>query len=260
MAVMRLFALLPMLLLLPLAAPAAKTVQAQYEVFAGGMLVLQLEARFTTDDAAYRIETRFRTRGLAATFLSGEQVAEASGVWRGAIAMPARYRSEGVWRGTARRVAMEWRGAEPRVLDLTPPNEAEREAVPDALRRDTVDALTALLALGRAVERSGACEVSAPVFDGRRRSDYVARTETRDMIRPWRGGWSGEALRCTFEGRQVAGFRSDQDRAEAAAPQRGTAWMAAPFAGAVPIPVRIDIPTRWFGTATAVLLSAQEAR
>jgi hypothetical protein len=58
----------------------------------------------------------------------------------------------------------------------------------------------------------------------------------------------------------VAGFRRDQDRAEAGEPQRGTAWIASPYPGAPAIPVRVDIPTRWFGTVTAVLLGAEPAQ
>lgn len=248
-------------LLLGLASPAAaQPVAATYEVFAGGMTVLEMEARFTLDATGYRVETRLRTRGLAAAIVRGEQVSEVSGLWQGAAPVPARYVSEGVWRGRTRRIAMEWQEGQPRLLELTPPDEVEREPVPEALRRDTMDALSALAQLARRVQREGACEGVAPVFDGRRRSDFHARSEGRETIRPWRGAWSGDALRCGFEGRQVAGFRRDQDQREAAAPQLGTAWIAAPYVGAPPIPVRIDIPTRWFGTATAVLLSAQPAQ
>jgi hypothetical protein len=239
------------------AAAGAETLRASYEVYAGGMTVLELEAQFEMTEAGYRIETRFRTRGIAAAFAPGEQTSRARGAWAAGRPVPSGFVSEGVWRGRMRRIALDWQGPQPRVLDLTPPETEQREPVPEALQRGTMDVLSALAGLARQVGRGGGCDLVAPVFDGRRRSDFATRGEGREIIRPWRGAWHGEALRCGFEGRLVAGFRRDQERAEAAAPQRGTAWIAAPFAGAPAVPVRLDIPTRWFGTATAVLLRAE---
>ena len=243
-------------LLLPGAA-AAQALRATYEVHAAGTVVMEMEARFELSPTAYRVETRLRTRGIAAFFAAGEQVTRVAGGFAGAAAQPSGYVSEGVWRGRPRRIVLDWQGGAPRVLDLVPPNEEEREPVPEELKRGTVDALSALAALSRQVARDQGCGAATPVFDGRRRSDFTIGNERREMILPWRGAWQGEAVRCDFEGRQVAGFRRDGEGREAAAPQRGTAWIAAPYAGAPPVPVRVDIPTRWFGTATVVLLRAE---
>ncbi len=243
-------------LLLP-ATAGATALQATYEVHAAGMTILELEARFELNATGYRIDTRFRTRGMAATFAPGEQTARARGTWSDNRPAPAEFVSEGAWRGRPRRIALAWQGQEPRVIELTPPETEEREPIPPALRTGTVDVLSALAGLSRQVAERGACDLATPVYDGRRRSDYAARTESRDLVRPWRSAWHGEALRCAVEFRVIAGFRRDQDRAEAGAPQRSIGWIAAPYPGAPPIPVRIDIPTRWFGTVTAVLLRAQ---
>lgn len=253
---------LPLLLagllgLLPLRAAQAQPVRAIYDVHAAGMTVLQLEAVFEISAEGYRVETRMRTRGLLSAFLSGEQVSQVAGAWGGALARPSTYRSEGVWRGRDRLTVLGWSGGDPVVRAMHPPNDEEREPVPAEARRGTIDALSAMAQLSRLVAGSGRCEGEAPVFDGRRRSDFAISTASRDLIRPWRGAWHGEALRCRFEGRLVAGFMRDQPREEAAQPQRGTAWIAAPFPGAPHIPVRIEMPSRWFGTATAVLLRAE---
>ena len=255
--------LLVALLLLPLVpvAAAGESLRARYEVYALGSTVLELEARFEVTAEAYRIEAAMRTRGLAALIASAQHVSHAHGVWAGDAPAPAGFVSEGTWRGRVRRISLDWQDTQPRVLELSPPNEDEdREPVAGALRRGTVDILSAFAGLTRHVGKAGSCDLAAPVFDGRRRSDFASRSEGRELIRPWRGAWHGEALRCGYEGRLVAGFRRDQDRTDAAEPQRGTAWMASPYPGAPAIPVRIDIPTRWFGTATAVLLRAEPVR
>lgn len=246
---------------LALAAPAsAQPLRAVYEVYAAGLTVLQLEAVFDIGTAGYRVETTLRTRGLAAAFVPGEQATRVQGGWSGVTPRPVTYRSEGVWRGTTRRIALDWLGVEPSLVEVSPPEAEERDPVSAEERRGTMDALSALALLSRAVQGTGSCEGQAAVFDGRRRSEYSARSLGRELISPWRGAWHGEALRCSFEARQVAGFLRSQVRADAAAPQPGTAWLAAPFPGAPPIPVRIEVQSRWFGTATAVLLRAEAIR
>jgi hypothetical protein len=252
----RLAALAACLLLLPGAA-AAQALRATYEVHAAGMVVMEVEVRFDVSADAYRVETRVRTRGIAALFASGEQTTRVNGGWAGMAPVPGSYVSEGVWRGRARRTALDWPGGAVRVLALVPPNEEERETVPDDLRRGTMDALSALAGLSRQVARDQGCTLTAPVFDGRQRSDFTAGNGRREMILPWREAWRGEALRCDVEGVQVAGFRLDGEGRENATPRRVTAWIAAPYAGAPPVPVRVDMPSRWFGTATAVLLRAE---
>ena len=252
----RLAALAACLLLLPGPA-AAQALRATYEVHAAGMVVMEIEARFDLSADDYRVETRVRTRGIAAFFAPGEQTTRVSGGWTGAAPLPGSYVSEGTWRGRARRTALDWPEGAVRVLALVPPNEEEREAVPDDLRRGTVDALSALAGLSRQVARGEGCTLAAPVFDGRQRSDFSAGNGRREVILPWRDAWRGEALRCDVEGVQVAGFRRDGEGRENATPRRGTAWIAAPYPGAAPVPVRVDMPSRWFGTATAVLLRAE---
>jgi hypothetical protein len=244
------------LLLLPSLA-AAQPLRATYEVQAGGMTLLQLEAVVDLSGSGYRLETVMRTRGIAASFAPGEQSSRVAGAWAGLAALPGSFVSEGTWRGRMRRIALDWQGRDPRIRDLTPSETVEREPVPEDLLHGTVDLLSAIAVLARGVAETGRCEVTAPVFDGRRRSDFAVTTQGWERLAPWRGAWAGTALRCAVEGRQVAGFRRDQDRAWAATPQRGTAWIAAPYEGAPSIPVRVDIPTRWFGTATALLLKAE---
>ncbi len=234
---------------------AAQPVRAVYEVHAAGMTVLELEAELDLTAEGYRFTTLARTRGLAAVFASGEQRAQVRGAWAGIAATPQAYASDGVWRGRARRTELAWASGDPVIRELVPLVDEEREDVPADLQRGTVDALSALAQFSREVGRTGQCEAQAQVFDGRRRNDYVARTAGRDLIRPWRAAWHGEALRCSFEWRLVAGFRRDRSVDEGR-PQIGTAWLASPFPGAPPIPVRVEIPSRWFGTATAILLRA----
>ncbi|RYI98970.1 MAG: DUF3108 domain-containing protein [Acetobacteraceae bacterium] len=241
--------------LLPAPAGAAPLV-ARYEVTAGGLTIMQFDASFDLDGPRYAIRIQSRMRGMAGWFASGEQVTSAEGRWEGNHPIPGRYRQEGTWRGKRRVVAIDYTPAGmPQLRAIEPPNDGEREAVPAALQQDTMDGLSALAKLVRSVARTGRCDTTAAVFDGRRRSNYSVRTVSQDIL-PASGGYAGPALRCAFESRILAGFLLSQDReAEAKIPHPATAWLGEPWPGAGPVPVLIELPTRWFGAVRAVLVS-----
>lgn len=238
---------------------AAEPLRATYRVTAAGLTVMEVEAVFDlATPGAYRIETRSRLTGFASTFFSGNQVNEVRGTWAGDLVRPTRFAAEGVWRGTERRTVMEYPGGEPVVRALEPPNEGEREAVPPDLTRGTMDSLSALAQLTRTLATTQRCDGAAQVYDGRRRSSFTASTTGWEQLPAWRDAWSGTALRCGFEGRQLAGFLLDDDRpAESRQPQQGSAWMAVIRPDMPPVPVRIEMPSRWFGKITAYLVRSE---
>lgn len=240
--------------LLACAAARAEPVRAVYAVQAAGMQVMRIETIFDlTDPARYRIESSLRFTGLAGWFSGGRQWNRVDGAWRGDTARPLRFVGDGVWRGVPRRVEIEYPAGQPVLRVLNPAEDPDRESVPPDLQAGTTDSLTALAQLTRNLAQTGRCEGRAAVFDGRRRADLSARTLGRDFLPPWGEAWSGEATRCGFTGRQLAGFRHD-DGEDAREPQEGIAWMASPRQGAPVIPVRVEMPGRWLGRITAFLV------
>lgn len=232
------------------AAAGGPAVQASYAAYWSGFSIATMDASLELGAEAYRVEATMRTAGLLAMFVRGEQVTLAEGRIEPAktpLALrPQRFLMEGRWRDRLRRVALAWAGERPEVLALLPANQEEREPVPPELQHGTVDTLTALAALVRLVALENRCDGAAQVFDGRRRSDFTAVTEGMETLEPHRwSGFSGPALRCRFEGRQIAGFWKEQDRAEAAKPRGGTAWFASPGPGLPVIPVRIEADSAW---------------
>lgn len=252
----------------PAAAPApallhTAPIRASYAAFIAGMRVLELEAEFVLHPTRYEVITTFRTAGMLAAFVDGEQTSRVVGqavpqLAGPATLLPERYTMEGVWRGNTRRITLEYENRLPLVRALEPPNESEREPVPAALQRDTVDTLTALAGLTRAVAETGRCEGTANTFDGRRRTDFQASTVGQETLAPnARGIFAGAALACRFEGRQVAGFDNRRDRAESARPREGRAWMARMIADAPPIPVRLEADSGFLGTVTIYLTKVE---
>ncbi len=234
-------------LLAPAAASAAP-VAAEYTVHAAGLTLMRARVVYDLDGPGgrYHVTTQVRLTGLASTFGGGEQQTGVEGRWQGAEPRPDRYRAAGTWRGTPRRVAMDWQNGSPVILALEPAN-TDREPVPEALQRGTIDGLSALAKLARTVAATGRCDAQAALYDGRRRTDQAVRTVGTEAL-ALTGGASTTQLRCRVETRVLAGRHLDQDPAEAAKPQQAEAWFAPIGPGGDWVATRVDLPTRWFGT------------
>jgi len=236
------------------AAARAEPLRAVYAVQAAGMQVVRVEVLFDLSGPShYRIESRMNFTGVASWFTSGRMFSRVDGVWVGDAARPSRYVSEGSWRGEPRQVALDYAGGQPVLRQIVPAHDPDREPVPPSLQTHTTDSLSALAQLSRTLEETGGCEERAAIFDGRRRGNVVVRTQGRDYLPPHGAAWTGEAVRCGFTARQIAGFRRD-DGEDTRQPQEGTAWMARPRPGAPILPVRVEMPGRWLGRLTAYLV------
>lgn len=242
-----------------LATPAAAQPgwQAVYDLHVGGLRALQAEVSFQIDGPRYRVEVHTRTRGVIGLFARSEQRTTVEGVWQGDVPRPTSYRVDGTFRGQRRLVEMDFdRAGRPILRAVQPTNGAEqREEITPDRALGAVDALTAVVGLARIVAATNACEAETTLYDARRLSAVVVRTAAAAEPVPneWGVGVQGQGLRCTIESRLLAGFRLDQDRSRPPEPFTITAWVGRAEAGAPPLPMRIEIATRWWGRAYATL-------
>ena len=245
------------------AAPARATPwTATYEFHAAGLRVLEAEFIFDVDGPQYRLEMRSRSRGLFSVFARNEQTTSIIGRWDGDTPRPQRYRVRGTFRGQPRVVEMDF-GPDgmPRLGALEPSNAAEtREEIARDSLGGTIDALSAVAQLSRIVARTGRCEANARVYDARRLTHLHARTIGTEAVPPdWREGLGGMALRCELESVLLGGWRTDQDIDRARQPVITTVWIARPQADGPPVPLRIELATRWWGRLHGVLTKIERA-
>ncbi len=228
-------------------APAARAmpIEANYTVSQSGLTVMDVQLGLQLTEASYRLESITRARGIARLFLPGEQRAEVQGGLVGREVRPLRYISEGNWRGGARRTVMDYLGGSPRLAVLEPPEGPDRIPVPPDQTVGTIDSLSALVRLSLASAATGRCDLTGAVFDGRRRLEWSSRTLGVGAAPV--AGLSGQALRCRLESRLVAGFRRDDDPAQAGRPREADAWIATLGAGLPPMPVRVEFPSTILG-------------
>ncbi len=235
--------------------PALAETHLGYSAYAAGFNVLNIQAALDINPQTYRIEFTSRTAGAFSLLVSGEIKTTVAG-WRTPEGVaPTRSYSYGTFRGNPRRVQIDYVGGQPDVRILEPASEADRDPVPAPLWRDTIDPESAMASLIYRVNSTGRCETAARTFDGRRLSEVHAVTAGMETLSAERdSAFAGAALRCDFEGRQIAGFLHDADDKELKRVQHGSAWFAQVTPGGLSLPVRIRFSTRFFGAATMYLM------
>lgn len=250
------------LALLATTAASAQVTQVDlnYDTYAAGLQVMQMHAFFGFGPWNYQVNVDYHTTGLVGVLYRGRQVNTVRGIWQDEQATPLEFFGEGIWRGHPRRTLIDYNQGLPEIRELQPPQESEREEVPQELQLHTVDTLSALAQLIRQVGRGHTCDTEVHTYDGRRVLDLVARTGGQETLPPTgRSIFTGATLRCDFEGRELAGFLLGEDDPEHRRPLHGSAWLAPMMPETPALPVRISFETRWFGTATMYLTRATPA-
>ncbi len=141
----------------PIASPQTVDVELSYSAYVAGLNMLRAEAGLRLDPDRYRIGLAFHTAGTVGLLLHGNDQTLSQGVIQGADVLPTGFVSQGLWKGEDRRTEIEYRDGTPVIRALVPPNDSEREPVPDAMQRGTVDTLGAIVALVHHVATNGTC-------------------------------------------------------------------------------------------------------
>lgn len=228
--------------------------RANYAGYSHGLNILNLETMMALHPAGYRLEITYRLGGLIGAFVHGDGSTVVDGRFVGEQALPREMFSSGHFRGAARMTQIDWVDGSPKIVQLQPALEPDRDPVPPSEQAHTIDTLSAMAALMRRVTDTGRCESAARTFDGHRLSEITARTVGPEVLeQTGRSVFQGQALRCDFDGRQLGGFLHDEDEQVLRRPQHGSAWFARLQPNQPMIPVRITFTTRAFGDATLYL-------
>ena len=241
-------------ILTPVLAVAQTPVQLGFAGRVAGVRVFTVDALVEQSEAAYRVELAYRTVGVVGALFNADLHSRVHGQFAQLTPQPQRFLNWGHWQGKPRQTLIDYPEGEPVIVTMVPPNDGEREPVPAAMQAGTVDSLSAIAMLTRQFAATGRCDGSLRVFDGWRLSAVASRTIGEEILEADRGSlFAGRAMRCDFEGRQIAGFWLDDDRARATRPQNGSAWLAYLSPGAAPVPVRMRFEVRLLGQATMYL-------
>ena len=225
-----------------------------YATYIGGLNVFDLGATLAISAQGYRLQMSYRLTGVVGAVVHGEGMTTVDGRFQAGAAVPRQLFSSGSFRGRPYVTQLDWQAGRPVITRSDPPEETEREPVPLEQQLHTIDALSALASLLNQVATTGRCDGALHTYDGRRLSEFAARTVGEESLPETdRSSFKGTALRCDFDGRMIGGFSLDSDKAEMQRIQHGSAWFARVVPGDPPVPVRITFGARSFGEATMYL-------
>lgn len=244
--------LLALLLAPPLRSePRAPALTLDYDVFTGGLQIVELAVDLLVDRARYDVVARMRTRGVYGTLFPWEAQTRASGrIDAVATAAPLLFEQRGVFRGRARSVEITYGAAG--IADVAvipgPTEDFDREPVPMEALAGVTDPLNGIVALLLRVQAGAACAGTQEGFDGRRRFRIDLADRGMEGVDSGRAGsFAGRARGCDFIYRQVGGFARrapwGNDRQREA--QTGRFWLAATPRDAIPLPVRFEVDGHW---------------
>lgn len=243
---------------LPAAASASvqdQQISARWVVTWAGLPVF--EARITADiaDGRYAANFQARSRGILELASKTRTFWQTTGKVAGGTMKPERVRQRyRMKRGGNRIVLMSWAPTGSVSTRIIPPESpGKRKKVPDALRRSTMDPLTATLN-GLVAPRSGPpCDYAAKVFEGRRRVDFrlsfVANVRTPAMhVRKL----PRQAVVCRLHAKRLAGFH-DRHMRQVPKLNPATIWIVRLERAGIWLPVQLEFKTR-YGVARARLV------
>lgn len=197
----------------PAAAQSAKTVEAEYVVFwLDTIAVYGAKMTGTWDGAQYRVAFHVRSLGMIEAVARTRIEWKTEGSVRAGRALPASFDQANASRGQTRRIALRYAGDGPPNVAIAPPESpGKRPPVPEAMKRGTVDPLTAVFAAVTTRMDAKPCVYSAQVFEGLRRTDIsfaYARADRAPRMAP--SGLPAETVVCLLHAKRLAGY---EDRA-----------------------------------------------
>ena len=209
------------ILLFPLLAWAhvasGQPIQLGYAGYVAGLKVFAFHAAADLGGDGYRMQTSYRTSGVLGAFVSGDLHSMAAGSWRPSGPAPLQFQTWGVWRGDPRAVLIDYAGGQPEVRKLLPSIEGERDPVPRAEQANTIDMLSGFAQLARQMNANGRCEANTKLFDGRRLVTVAVTHAGPEILAADSASmFTGQAVRCDIDSRQIAGFAFDSGRDPAA--------------------------------------------
>ena len=198
-------------LLVATAIPAAADssgAKLDYEVWAGGVRVLEATIVMRTGEGRYRMELEAEQVGPPSWVEDYKLTGYSEGVLGESGPEPEIFRLENRSGDEDHWVQITYADGMPTVEADTNLEKKRRTPVEDSQKQDTVDPLTGLLSLVQQVAAAGSCEGLVPVYDGRRRFDVMLTDKGHGELPNSRyNAYAGPTERCDVTLKPIAGYR-----------------------------------------------------
>lgn len=186
------------------------TLEFTYHLYAGGIPFgkASMTARLQGED--YKATALVETQGIVNKFWQSKIETASNGTIGDSRLTPRQYDSFTTRRtGQRQEVTLKFGADGPSSVLANPAYDNNRFPISEEVKKRSLDPLSAVLYLttsSRAVEDKP-CQASAPIFDGRRRYDLAFNFVKKAEVKMDNGLYSGPALVCQLQYKQVAGYQ-----------------------------------------------------
>jgi hypothetical protein len=247
--------LVPALVLLGAVLPATglaqtEPVTAQYQVYFGGLHVLDAKATWERRAGDYRLAATAETTGFVGWLDPWKGTTESRGQVNAGKVTPHHHLNWGTDDDSdngERLVELSYDADGDIVDTLVQPEQdwEDRHPLPPDAGRGTLDPLSVIAGLSELLQAGGRCEGRFAVFDGRKRYDLVVSDAGEKMLEPTSYSiYTGPARGCRLDYEMLGGHRIERSKYAETARER-IIWVARPAEGAPLIPVRLVIETAY---------------
>lgn len=239
---------------------ALRAAELSFGVYALGAKGLDVVLDVQRENGTLLVETAMRTSGALNMLMRFESRARTAALVLDDGLQPIRYLIESDGRWSKRVVHMTWGpdGLPQAKVEPEPQDEDDREPVPDALKRNTLDPMSAVAARALRGSAEPPCTGTDPVFDGRRRYNLHYRPVGPEELKAHnRSAYAGPAFRCIVRIEPVAGYTRSWLAENRDADERPThIWLAQPPGTSLWLPVQSE-SSFTLGTSTGYIVGAR---
>ena len=179
-------------------------------LYAGGITMGHMDLDATLRGGEYHAVSAMQTSGVVNAFWQSEIQATSTGKMGAKGFVPGLYDSFYTGKsGRKQEVSLTYDGVSPPRLYADPVYSTTGFEVKPEETKNTLDPLSAIALIfsGVGAEAGSPCNVTAPVFDGRRRYN-IEVTKAKDVdVRLDSGLYQGKGLQCEVRYHQISGFR-----------------------------------------------------
>jgi hypothetical protein len=188
----------------------ASRLEVAMTLYAGGITMGHMDLDATQRGGEYHAVSTMQTSGVVNAFWQSEIQATSTGKMGAKGFVPGLYDSFYTGKsGRKQEVSLTYDGVSPPRLYADPVYSTTGFEVKPEETKNTLDPLSAIALIfsGVGAEAGSPCNVTAPVFDGRRRYN-IEVTKAKDVdVRLDSGLYQGKGLQCEVRYHQISGFR-----------------------------------------------------
>jgi len=193
-----------------------KTLDLNYNIYAGGFKALNASLQMEVDKKAYDMKLEAHTQGFIGKIFPWSTSLNTSGHNKGGKLIPALHTEHSTWKQNTKMTEVSYTPSGD-ILKTTTQNRGKTTTNRDVnttISANSVDILTGTLKMLKNVKDTDKCQGEFPVFDGKRKFNLTLTDDGTEVLEPSKySRFSGKALRCTLKVKPVAGFnKKDKNR------------------------------------------------